>query len=106
MSFTIASPIAIRARAPRVTLHTSRASVVTRAASYDTLSGYQKNRMATAKTDADWAAIEKDIPGARAMYAAATKSAAAEATATNGKVDPMDALCASDPGAIECKAFD
>lgn len=106
MPVTIVPNVPIRVRAPTSFARASRTAVTTRAASYDTLSGYQKNRMATAKTDADWAAIEKDVPGARAMHAAATKRAAAEKTATNGKVDPMDALCSSDPGAIECKAFD
>jgi hypothetical protein len=38
----------------------SRRDVRRAAASYDALSGYQKNRMSQAKTDADWAAIEKD----------------------------------------------
>ena len=73
------------------------------AASYDALSGYQKNRMSQAKTDADWAAIEKDVPGARAMHAEAQRAVRARKMT---KADPMDALCADDPGAIECKAFD
>ena len=59
--------------------------------------------MAQAKTDADWAAIEKDVPGARAMHAEAQRAVRARKTT---KADPMDALCADDPGAIECKAFD
>jgi len=81
----------------------SRRDVRRAAASYDALSGYQKNRMSQAKTDADWAAIEKDVPGARAMHAEAQRAVRARKTT---KADPMDALCADDPGAIECKAFD
>lgn len=97
-----------RAPAPvhaAVRLHTTRATrvVIARSTAYDALSGYQKNRMQTARTDADWAAIEKDIPGARAMYASAQRARATTPTTTK---DPMDALCDADPGAIECKAFD
>ena len=51
-----------RAPAPvhaAVRLHTTRATrvVIARSTAYDALSGYQKNRMQTARTDADWAAI-------------------------------------------------
>jgi len=98
LAFTTASHLA-HVRAPRATARAVRC----RASSYDALSGYQKNRMAQAKTDADWAAIEKDVPGARAMHARATRDARAVKTT---KTDPMDALCADDPGAVECKAFD
>jgi len=100
--FALASAVAPPIARFRINRAHSRA-VRCRAASYDALSGYQKNRMAQAKTDADWAAIEKDVPGARAMHAAAQSTTQAQSAA---KTDPMDQLCADDPGAIECKAFD
>jgi hypothetical protein len=81
----------------------SRKTTIARAVSYETMSGYMKSRCAAAKTAADWQAIEKDAPGAKAAYEAA--QAKAKATVTT-KVDPMDALCADDPSAVECKAFD
>lgn len=85
-----------------------RTSVTLRAGSsstYDTLSGYQKNCMANAKTSEELAAIERDVPGAKAIYDAAM-SARAEESKIKSKTDPMDALCADDPSAVECKAFD
>ena len=74
--FALASAVAPPIARFRINRAHSRA-VRCRAASYDALSGYQKNRMAQAKTDADWAAIEKDVPGARAMHAAAQQGGGA-----------------------------
>jgi hypothetical protein len=63
--------------------------------------------MANAKTPEDWREIEKDVPGAKAMYEAAVGKQKEDIKAVPvGKVDPMDALCAEDPSAVECKAFD
>jgi hypothetical protein len=103
--FALTTPIAtVRVTRPRAA---ARTSVTTRAGSstYDTLSGYQKNRMANAKTSEEWAAIEADVPGAKAIYDAAM-STKAEQSKIKSKKDPMDALCADDPSAVECKTFD
>lgn len=69
------------------------------------MSTYTKNRCAQAKTEADWRAIERDVPGAKAAYENA-KGIAAKVPVKSTKLDPMDKLCAEDPNAVECKVFD
>ena len=85
-------------------------SVRARAASWDALSGYTKSRMRAAKSDDDWKAIEADLPGARfAFEDAATREqnfARANRGARIRARDPLDALCAENPSANECRAFD
>lgn len=100
-----------RVVAPRPRVHARSRSIASRAASWDTLSGYQKNRMRDAKSDDDWKAIESDVPGARAIFETAAREEAAReaaAKANGGKNarDPMDALCDADPSADECRVFD
>jgi len=100
-----------RVVAPRPRVIARPRCLVARAASWDTLSGYQKNRMRDARSDDDWKAIESDVPGARAIFEAAAREEAAReaaAKANDGKTtrDPMDALCDADPSADECRVFD
>ena len=94
----------------RPTARAPARSVRARAASWDALSGYTKRRMRAAKSDDDWKAIEADLPGAREIFFARRGVFEGEARADRGARirarDPLDALCAENPSANECRAFD
>ena len=92
----------------RPTARAPARSVRARAASWDALSGYTKRRMRAAKSDDDWKAIEADLPGARFAFedAATREIFFARRGARIRARDPLDALCAENPSANECRAFD
>eukprot|EP00227_Mantoniella_beaufortii_P018256 CAMPEP_0197575592 /NCGR_PEP_ID=MMETSP1326-20131121/942_1 /TAXON_ID=1155430 /ORGANISM="Genus nov. species nov., Strain RCC2288" /LENGTH=130 /DNA_ID=CAMNT_0043138393 /DNA_START=28 /DNA_END=420 /DNA_ORIENTATION=- len=78
---------------------------------WTTMSGYLKGQCVEAAAleakdaaagTAAWLEIEKQAFGARAAYL----EHADDATKAVVAVDPMDQMCADDPGAIECKVFD